>query len=210
MGRAKKRRAEVPYKIKKDEDSVENKDLPFTKLPAKYILMRVNSGTKIENVLRYALEEFPKFKNIIWCGIGKAVYKVISCSEIFKIKNPGLYQINKLRYVVAKTKEGDNQSVPEIHILLSKEAQDTTELGYQAPGDSGQFNLQGNANSTEPDFIDLDLDKSNTSEDDNNSNAINIDSETSSTMEVKFGKKRSNKNSLTSLNQKKRKTKERE
>ncbi|XP_043487822.1 uncharacterized protein LOC122514817 isoform X2 [Polistes fuscatus] len=162
MGRAKKRSAEVPYKLKKDGDSVENKDLPFTKLPEKYILMRVNSGTKIGNVLR------------------------------------------------AKTKEGDNQLVPEIHILLSKEAQDTTELGYQAPGDSGQFNLQENTNSTEPDFIDLNLDKSNIPEDDNDSSAINIDSETSSTMELKFGKKRPNKNSLTSLDQKKRKIKERE
>ncbi|XP_015177165.1 PREDICTED: ribonuclease P protein subunit p25-like protein [Polistes dominula] len=206
MGRSKRRRnAEISQRLNEDKNYVENKDLPFTKLNDKYILMHVNSGTKKENVLRYALEEFPKFTNIIWHGVGQAVYKVISCIEIFKVKYPGLHQINKLRYVLSNNKNGGDRFVPEIHILLSKEAQDTTELGYQAPGDTGQFNLQGNTNSTEPNITDLDVDKSNTLEDDNNSSAIDIDSETSTTTESKFTKKRPNKNPLLNQTTKKKK-----
>ncbi|KAI4497359.1 hypothetical protein M0802_007606 [Mischocyttarus mexicanus] len=207
MGRSKKRKrnAELSRKLKQDENSVKNKDLPFAKLTTEYILMRVNNGTKMENVMKYALDKFPNYKCIIWTGIGQAVYKTISCSEIFKIKHPGLHQINKLRYVVSRNKnktEGDRQ-VPQIYILLSKEPLDTTELGYQAPGDSGEFKLQGNDNSTEPDSTDLDLDKSNILKDDDNDSVINIDSEISS-IHLKF-EKRPSENQMTPLNRKRKK-----
>lgn len=63
------------------------------------IHMQVKSGTKIRNVLGYALKEFPSYNNIVWTGNGHGIAKVISCAEIFKRKHEGLHQVTKLCYI---------------------------------------------------------------------------------------------------------------
>lgn len=68
-------------------------------LPKKFIWMKVNSGTKIRNVLGYALKSFSEFGCIMWTAAGQGIGKAISCVEIFKRNNPGLHQITKLRYI---------------------------------------------------------------------------------------------------------------
>lgn len=86
------------YQLNASVDDDTN-DIPIKNLPKKCLTMNVNSGSKIRNVLKYALNNFTKFDGIIWSGAGQAVGKVISCSEIFKTKNKGLYQITKLRSI---------------------------------------------------------------------------------------------------------------
>ncbi|XP_044013924.1 ribonuclease P protein subunit p25-like protein, partial [Aphidius gifuensis] len=124
------------------DDDDNNNDIPIKNLPKKCLTMKVNSGSKIRNVLKYSLNNFSKFDGIIWSGAGQAVGKVISCSEIFKTKNKGLHQITKLRFIASKKNKNDDtiaRQVPEIFIFLSKNQLDKTETGYQGPDDIGMF-----------------------------------------------------------------------
>lgn len=56
----------------------------------------MKSGTKMRNVLEFAMKEFPNNDGILWTAAGEGVGKAISCAEIFKRKNPGLHQVTKL------------------------------------------------------------------------------------------------------------------
>ncbi|XP_050471947.1 ribonuclease P protein subunit p25-like protein [Bombus huntii] len=123
--------------------------IPIPDLPEKFLLMQVRSGSKIRNVLDYALKEFSNYNNVVWNAVGKAVGKAISCAEIFKTKEKDLHQITKIRFIQSKESEKRKENetaenvqiyhVPEIFILLAKEVKDTSVPGYQAPGDNGEF-----------------------------------------------------------------------
>ncbi|XP_014489176.1 PREDICTED: ribonuclease P protein subunit p25-like protein [Dinoponera quadriceps] len=146
MGRSKAKLKLV--EPREEPTDTESTTIPIKNLPEKFICMHVKSGTKIRNVLAYALKEFPNNNSVVWTGVGQAIGKTISCAELFKRKHEGLHQVTKLRYTKrsVKSKEdatdethSDTYQVPEIHILLTKNIEDTTELGYQAPGDCGNF-----------------------------------------------------------------------
>lgn len=62
-------------------------------------IFQVKSGTKIRNVLGYALKEFANYNCIVWTATGHGIGKAISCAELFKKKQEGLHQITRLRYV---------------------------------------------------------------------------------------------------------------
>lgn len=138
-------------KKKKWSDSLSEKPIdpgiPIPNLPEKFLCMRVKSGTKIRNVLGYAIKEFPNYNSVVWTAAGHGIGKAITCAELFKRKCEGLHQITKLRYIESeksKTEkeektEAGTRHVPEIHILLTKEIKDKSEPGYQAPGDQGEF-----------------------------------------------------------------------
>ncbi|XP_012272745.1 ribonuclease P protein subunit p25-like protein [Orussus abietinus] len=126
----------------------DTREIPIPGLPEKYLWMRVRSSTKMRNVLGYALKEFKNHHTIVWTGSGEGINKAITYAEIFKRKNPNLGQITKLRCVEQKKetdlteqKTDDKKGPPaaEIHILLSRKALDTKELGYQAAGAMGTF-----------------------------------------------------------------------
>ncbi|CAK9812530.1 Ribonuclease P protein subunit p25-like protein [Anthophora quadrimaculata] len=127
--------------------------VPIPNLPEKFLLMRVKSGTKIRNVLGHALKEFSNYNSVVWTAAGQGIGKAISCAELFKRKQEGLHQITKLRYVESEKSKTENKNdanvetrhVPEIHILLTKEVKDTSELGYQAPGNGGEFSTEQEA-----------------------------------------------------------------
>ncbi|XP_011689662.1 PREDICTED: ribonuclease P protein subunit p25-like protein [Wasmannia auropunctata] len=145
MGRSKLKKKLQQGKLtesRKSEETTSTK-VPIDNLPEKFLWMHVKGGTKIKNVLGYALKEFPSYGSIVWTGSGHAVAKTISCAEIFKRKYESLHQVTKLRYVsTEKSKENTSveaERIPEVHILLTKDIKDTTELGYQAPGDCGTF-----------------------------------------------------------------------
>ncbi|XP_076232435.1 ribonuclease P protein subunit Rpp25 [Calliopsis andreniformis] len=129
------------------EDEPLDSGIPIPNLPKKYLLMRVKSGTKIRNVLGYALKEFPNYENVVWTSAGCGIGKAISCAELFKKKQKGLHQITKLRYVQSQKSKAENKNgasveqrhVPEVYILLAKEIKDTSEPGYQGPNDCGEF-----------------------------------------------------------------------
>lgn len=143
MGRSKAKKRKW---MKNLESEPEDHGIPIPDLPEKFLLMHVKSGTKIRNVLGYALKEFSNYDSVVWTAAGHGIGKAVSCAELFKRKQGGLHQITKLRYVESKEskKRSKNEAsetyhVPEIHILLTKEVKDTSEPGYQAPGDNGEF-----------------------------------------------------------------------
>ncbi|XP_003394231.2 ribonuclease P protein subunit p25-like protein [Bombus terrestris] len=135
--------------MKNVEPEPTDSGIPIPDLPEKFLLMQVRSGSKIRNVLDYALKEFSNYNNVVWNAVGKAVGKAISCAEIFKTKEKNLHQITKIRFIQSKEskKRKENETaenvqiyhVPEIFILLAKEVKDTSVPGYQAPDDNGEF-----------------------------------------------------------------------
>ncbi|XP_046484143.1 ribonuclease P protein subunit p25-like protein isoform X1 [Neodiprion pinetum] len=144
---ARKSRSKKKLLLQKSGDVVKT-PIPIPNLPEKFLWMHVNSGTKIKNVLSYALKEIPGYNCIVWSGAGQGIGKVITCAEICKRNHPSLHQITKLRYVKSKKaavveKSKGNMAdlgVPELHILLSKDPLDSRELGHQSSIDEpGMF-----------------------------------------------------------------------
>ncbi|XP_043787839.1 ribonuclease P protein subunit p25-like protein isoform X2 [Apis laboriosa] len=144
MGKSKSKKKKWVKNLESESTELE---IPIPNLPEKILLMRVKSGTKIRNVLGYALKEFANYNCIVWTAAGHGIGKAISCAELFKKKQEGLHQITRLRYVESQKSKEENKTnvneetrhVPEIHIFLGKEVKDISVPGYQAPGDNGQF-----------------------------------------------------------------------
>ncbi|XP_025268762.1 ribonuclease P protein subunit p25-like protein isoform X2 [Camponotus floridanus] len=139
-------KSKLKKKLKQEGESAEKSTstkVPIENLPQKFLWMHVKSGTKIRNVLDYALKEFPNYNSIVWTGIGQGIAKAISCAELFKRKHESLHQVTKLCYMEPENPKEDitteTHQIPEVHILLTKYIKDTTELGYQAPDDCGEF-----------------------------------------------------------------------
>ncbi|KAL6445419.1 hypothetical protein ACFW04_002299 [Cataglyphis niger] len=127
-------RSKLKKRLKREEESTEeptNTKIPIDNLPKKFLWMHVKNGTKIRKVLDYALKEFPNHNSIVWTGIGQGIAKAISCAELFKRKHEGLHQVTKLCYIEPEKEDVtiEIHEIPEIHILLTKDIKDTTELG---------------------------------------------------------------------------------
>lgn len=97
---------------------------PFTHLPADTPEVRVKDGSKIRNLLRFALSRMeadprqaaaqeeeeqggpapeeaagrPLCRQIVFTACGKGVSKAITCAEIVKRRLKGLHQLTKLSY----------------------------------------------------------------------------------------------------------------
>lgn len=136
----------MEHYTKGEVSPLEEIEEPCFKLHEHAVHMTVNYGSKIRNLMGFALKKMqePTTKQIVWTGSGSAIPKAISCAEILKRKIKGLYQINKIRYKritetwLPKMEDLDrlivNRDIPTISILLSKEKLDPEEPGYQAPG----------------------------------------------------------------------------
>lgn len=120
---------------------------PIPGLASGVLEMRVKEGTKIRNLLHFAIsrlqgeEHVDPVSQVMFTGLGRAITKTITCAEIVKRKVQGLHQVSKLQYrniqEVWENQKGERvnvcKTVPSICILLSKEPLDTQELGYQCP-----------------------------------------------------------------------------
>lgn len=140
--------------------SEEDSPSPFPGLPSGVLEMRVKEGSKIRNLMGFAMARMQGEKSatggsssssssdgglrqVVFSGSGRAVTKTITCAEIMKRKVGSLHQLTKLRYKTIKevweSSEGGtsemtvHRSVPSISILLSKDPLDPTEPGYQPP-----------------------------------------------------------------------------
>lgn len=134
--------------------SEEDSPSPFPGLPSGVLEMRVKEGSKIRNLMGFAMARMQGEKSgtggfdgglrqVVFSGSGRAVTKTITCAEIMKRKVGSLHQMTKLRYKTVKevweSNEGGtsemtvHRSVPSISILLSKDPLDPTEPGYQPP-----------------------------------------------------------------------------
>ncbi|KPP59169.1 hypothetical protein Z043_122937, partial [Scleropages formosus] len=130
---------------------------PFPGLVAGVLEMRVKEGSKIRNLMGFAMARMQGehrdseggLRQVVFAGSGRAVTKTITCAEIMKRRVGGLHQLTKLRYKcvqeVWESGEGSapqttvHRNVPAISILLSKDPLDPREPGYQPPGDLGVF-----------------------------------------------------------------------
>ncbi|MEQ2280651.1 hypothetical protein AMECASPLE_022092 [Ameca splendens] len=134
----------------------EDSPCPFPGLASGVLEMRVKEGSKIRNLMGFAMARMQGEKTgsaggatvgglrqVVFTGSGRAVTKTITCAEIMKRKVGCLHQITKLRYKVLKEVWESNQgapsemtvhrTVPSISILLSKDPLDPQEPGYQPP-----------------------------------------------------------------------------
>ncbi|XP_072269702.1 ribonuclease P protein subunit p25-like protein isoform X2 [Pyxicephalus adspersus] len=123
-------------------------DLPFASLPPDIIEMKVKDGSKIRNLMGFAIGrmEDGRVRQMVFSGTGKALSKTITCVEIMKRRVRDLHQITKIFY--RQTEEIWEPMVPEagldpltvkrncpsICVLLSKDPLDSAEPGFQAPG----------------------------------------------------------------------------
>ncbi|XP_073707051.1 ribonuclease P protein subunit p25-like protein [Garra rufa] len=130
----------------------EESTCPFPGLPAGVLEMRVKEGSKIRNLMGFAMARMldepgdvgqTGLRQVVFSGSGRAVTKTITCAEIMKRKIGGLHQMTKLQYKglreVWESQEGGDSEVtvhrtlPSISILLSKDPLDPMEPGYQPP-----------------------------------------------------------------------------
>ncbi|XP_054474866.1 uncharacterized protein LOC129107405 [Anoplopoma fimbria] len=135
----------------------EDSPCPFPGLASGVLEMRVKEGSKIRNLMGFAMARMQGEKDVsgggvsgggglrqvVFTGSGRAVTKTITCAEIMKRKVGSLHQLTKLRYKVVKevweSSEGGtsemtvHRTVPSISILLSKDPLDPQEPGYQPP-----------------------------------------------------------------------------
>lgn len=133
----------------------EESPCPFPGLASGVLEMRVKEGSKIRNLMGFAMARMQGEKGVsgggggaglrqvVFTGSGRAVTKTITCAEIMKRKVGSLHQLTKLQYKVVKevwesTEGGTSEmtvhrTVPSISILLSKDPLDPQEPGYQPP-----------------------------------------------------------------------------
>ncbi|KAM8893661.1 uncharacterized protein AB9W97_010686 [Spinachia spinachia] len=136
----------------------EDSPCPFPGLASGVLEMRVKEGSKIRNLMGFAMARMQAqaavgeggvsgggggLRQVVFTGSGRAVTKTITCAEIMKRKVGSLHQLTKLRYKVVKevweSSEGGasemtvHRTVPSISILLSKDPLDPREPGYQPP-----------------------------------------------------------------------------
>ncbi|XP_075934108.1 ribonuclease P protein subunit p25-like [Anarhichas minor] len=134
----------------------EDSPCPFPGLASGVLEMRVKEGSKIRNLMGFAMTRMQGEKGVsgggvsggglrqvVFTGSGRAVTKTITCAEIMKRKVGSLHQLTKLQYKVVKevweSSEGGtsemtvHRTVPSISVLLSKDPLDPQEPGYQPP-----------------------------------------------------------------------------
>ena len=128
---------------------------PFADLAPGAVHMRVKEGSKIRNLLAFATASMaqPATRAIVFSGCGRATTKTVTCAESLKRRLAGLHQVTRLRYRSVREvwqslppgptpgqEPGEPaaslsvlKNVPSLSILLSKDALDPCQPGYQPP-----------------------------------------------------------------------------
>uniref|UniRef100_A0A3Q3IM33 DNA/RNA-binding protein Alba-like domain-containing protein n=1 Tax=Monopterus albus TaxID=43700 RepID=A0A3Q3IM33_MONAL len=117
---------------------------PFPDLHSDTPEVRVKDGSKIRNLLRYALSRMEEGgTTIVFTATGKAVSRAITCAEIVKRRLKGLHQLTRLLYsTVVEVWEPlepaagldsltVSRNLPAIWILLSRTASNVSPQGRQ-------------------------------------------------------------------------------
>ncbi|XDV40697.1 hypothetical protein PO909_009729 [Leuciscus waleckii] len=130
---------------------------PFPDLPSNTPEVRVKDGSKVRNLMRFALSQVSVgsgenlCRQIVFTGVGQSVAKAITCVEIMKRRVRCLHQHTKLAYrtvqEVWEPLEPEagldsltvSRNVPSVWVLLSRDPLDRTQPGYQAPGSFDAF-----------------------------------------------------------------------
>ncbi|CAG0890618.1 unnamed protein product [Darwinula stevensoni] len=133
--------------------SLDESQVPqFDGLPPEHELIVVKQGTKIWNVVPFALKAIKDKKHVVWSGCGTGIERTISCVEVMKRKLRTLHQTTRIRY--KKVEEYWNprldgldtlkvvREIPAIDIWVSTEPIPTSVDGYQAPGTCWAFSRE--------------------------------------------------------------------
>lgn len=123
--------------------------VPIPNLPEDITWMKVAPGSKMRNVLDFALRAMESQECILWSGSGPALTKAISCAEIMKHKCASLHQVSAICYrkvieywdplIETLDQLKVTREIPTIHILLSKQPLDPKLSGYQGPSNKSVF-----------------------------------------------------------------------
>ncbi|NP_001087536.1 ribonuclease P/MRP 25kDa subunit-like S homeolog isoform X1 [Xenopus laevis] len=121
---------------------------PITGLAQDIIEMKVQEGSKMRNLLGFAIGkmEGESVRQMLFVGSGRALGKTISCVEIMKRRLQQLHQVTRICF--RHTEETWEPIVPDVGldpltvrrncpticVLLSKDPLDPTQPGYQPPG----------------------------------------------------------------------------
>lgn len=76
-------------------------NIPIECLPADFLWMHVNGGTKVANVVEHVRKALAagQHRAVVWSGSGSGgVGKTISCVEIVKRDRPEMHQVTRLGY----------------------------------------------------------------------------------------------------------------
>ncbi|NWY03370.1 RPP25 protein, partial [Nothoprocta ornata] len=147
--------------FRKVSTSEEESPLPFAELPPGIVEMKVKEGSKIRNLMGFAMAHMERkgSRQIVFSGCGHAVTKTITCVEIMKRKLGGLHQVTKVRYQTLREVWESTEpvpggtphhltvhkNVPSICILLSRDPLDPSQMGYQPPEPSRSPAVGGEA-----------------------------------------------------------------
>uniref|UniRef100_H2MR55 Ribonuclease P/MRP 25 subunit-like n=1 Tax=Oryzias latipes TaxID=8090 RepID=H2MR55_ORYLA len=152
---------------------------PFAGLAADTPELRVKDGSKIRNLLRFALSRMEAKRRggeedeggqrvhaacpqMVFTASGKAVSKAITCAEIVKRRVKGLHQLTRLLHsTVVEVWEplepaagldslNVSRKLPAVWILLSREPLDSSQPGYQAPGCYDNLGFSSSSSSCPP------------------------------------------------------------
>ncbi|GAB0096139.1 ribonuclease P protein subunit p25-like protein [Sergentomyia squamirostris] len=111
--------------------------------------MTIKSGTKVENVLKFAKKALEqKHRKIIWSGRGGAITRTISCAESLK-RNFQLHQVTEIGQESVMNDSGKITHVPTIRIHQSLDKIESSTLGYQDPEGGTAFWLKPSKNNDE-------------------------------------------------------------
>lgn len=133
------------------EEKVEEVSQVAFNVPANTVIMKVKPGSKINNLIGYALRTMKPddTKQIVFVGSGAGITKTVSCVEIMKRKMKNLHQISKVNYIKVeeywepKTEGLERlkvtKNIPAIQIMLSKDPVDSSDPSYQSPGSFDEF-----------------------------------------------------------------------
>uniref|UniRef100_A0A3B1KJM5 Ribonuclease P and MRP subunit p25, a n=1 Tax=Astyanax mexicanus TaxID=7994 RepID=A0A3B1KJM5_ASTMX len=154
----------APAGFRRVSSTGEPSSCPVPGLGPGVLEMRVKEGSKIRNLLGFAMSRLQggghvsPVSQVMFTGTGRAITKTITCAEIMKRHIRGLHQVSKLQYrtvrEVWQSREDESiqmtvvKKVPAIYIFLSKEPLDPLELGYQSPAEmssSSEENTSGAA-----------------------------------------------------------------
>ncbi|XP_055685861.1 ribonuclease P protein subunit p25 [Lutzomyia longipalpis] len=102
--------------------------------------MRIKSGTKVENVVRFTRKilEAGEMRKIIWMGCGDAITRTISCAEALR-REFRVHQVTEISQEVRREASGKTSYIPSIRILQSLDQIDPSTPGYQNPEGGSQF-----------------------------------------------------------------------
>ncbi|XP_059620466.1 ribonuclease P protein subunit p25 [Phlebotomus argentipes] len=126
MGKNKKRQ-----RNKKDNNVDEVAQLTVEKATDEVLTMTVKSGTKVENMLKFARKALQsgEHRRIVWTGSGQAITRTISCAESLR-REFQVHQVTEVSQEIAS--EGKTSDIPSIRILQSLEKIDPLTPGYQS------------------------------------------------------------------------------